>query len=302
MWFKHLQIYQIADDFNLIIEHLTNKLQSNLFKPCPSILPMSMGWFPPFDQHEDASLIYTANGNWLIHLKIEEKLLPATVVRDHTEERIVKLETEEQRQLSAKEKMAIRDTSYSSLLPKAFSKYSHIRALIMPNERLLIIDTSSRTKAEDFISFLRKTLGTLPVTSLNTIPAGAVMTNWLRLKKLPENLQLGENCILRDLKIDGATIRCSKQDLQSPNVQAFLKDGMEITQLQLQWKQHINFVLRDDFSITHLKFTDAVNQLIDDIHSEDATQQYNATFFIMTQLLKDFLQMLLPLFIHTKSH
>jgi len=295
MWFKHLQVYQFADEFDFNLEILEEKLQNHGFQPCASILPMSMGWEAPINHRADPPFIYAANGNCLIRLKIEEKLLPTSIVRSHAEEKITMLESAADHKLSSKEKMTIRDEVYSSLLPKAFSKYSHMDSLIIPSEKLLIIDSSSRNKAEDFITFLRKTLGSLPVTLLDTIPITSLMTRWLRAKKLPSDLQLGETCTLHDSKADGATVRCSKHDLQSPNIHAFVNDGFEIVQLQLQWKQHLRFTLRDDASITQLKFTDAVHELVDDIHSEDAAQQQDAAFFIMTQILKDFLQTFLPL-------
>ena len=243
MWFKHLQIYQFSSDFIFNIEDLTNKLESKKFHSCANILPMSMGWEAPIGKNEDAPLVHAANGSWLIRLKIEEKLLPATVIRNHTNEKINTLETEQKRKLSSKEKAAIRDETYGALLPQAFSKYSHINALIDPEKRLLIIDSSSRSKAEDYITFMRKAVETLPVTLLDTLPISQILTKWLQLSTLPIELQLGGTCVLQDSKAEGGIVRCSKQDLRSPNIQAFLQDNMEVAQIQLAWKTAFNLHL-----------------------------------------------------------
>lgn len=297
MWFKHLQLYQFIEDFDFNLENLEPQLQSLSFKPCASILPMSVGWQAPVGQSETAPLIHSANGIYLIALRIEEKILPNTVIRDQLQEKVSEIQTEQNRKLSSKEKASLKDDIYSSLLPRAFSKNSIILAMIDPKQKQLMIDTSSRGKAEEFITFLRKSVGSLPVAPLETANPSLIMTKWLKTQQSPKQFEIAESCLLHDSKVDGATIRCSKQDLLSENIQAFIKDGMEVNQLQLQWKQHLTFTLRDDFSITQIKYTDAVQDLAADIHTETAEQQLDASFFIMSQTIGEFLAELLPLFI-----
>lgn len=297
MWFKHLQLYQFIEDFDFNLENLEPQLQSLSFKPCASILPMSVGWQAPVGQSETAPLIHSANGIYLIALRIEEKILPNTVIRDQLQEKVSEIQTEQNRKLSSKEKASLKDDIYSSLLPRAFSKNSIILAMIDPKQKQLMIDTSSRGKAEEFITFLRKSVGSLPVAPLETANPSLIMTKWLKTQQSPKQFEIAESCLLHDSKVDGATIRCSKQDLLSENIQAFIKDGMEVNQLQLQWKQHLTFTLRDDFSITQIKYTDAVQDLATDIHTETAEQQLDASFFIMSQTIGEFLAELLPLFI-----
>ncbi len=295
MWFKNLQIYQFSNEFTFDIENFTTQLEQHRFHPCVSILPMSLGWQAPINEVTDAPLIHAANGIWLLCLKIEEKLLPSTVVRNHAIEVINKLETEQERKLNSKEKASIREESYAYLLPKAFSKYKEIYAIIDPQEKLLLIDTGPRNQAENFITFLRKTIGSLPVTLPETIGISQCMTRWLKTQRLPQYFQYGETCVLQDNRDEMATIRCTKQDLHSSNIQAFLKDGMEVKQIQLHWKEQLTFILHADFSITQLKFSDAVNELANDIHTETSAQRQDAEFFIMTQTVKEFLQTLMPL-------
>lgn len=295
MWFKNLQIYQFSDDFIFDLEDFTVKLEQRCFHPCASILPMSLGWQAPIGTADDAPLVHSANGIWLFSLKIEEKLLPTTVVRDHAAKKINEIENQQLRKLNSKEKTAIREESYGTLLPQAFSKYKQIYAIIDPTEKLLLIDCSARNQAEDFITFLRKTLDSLPVALPETISIAQCMTNWLATKKLPEHFQYGESCVLQDNRDEGGNIRCNKQDLQSTNIQAFLKDRMEIVQMQIHWKQQLTFNLRADFSITQLKFSDAISELVNDINSETQAQQQDAEFFIMSQTLKEFIKTLLLL-------
>jgi recombination associated protein RdgC len=296
MWFKNLQIYQFTENFSTNSDELETALQQQIFRPCASILPSSIGWTAPIGDAENAPLVHQANGVILIALNIEEKIMPAAVIREQLNVKIDLLQNEQARKLSSKEKMALKDEVYADLLPRAFSKSHKMYALLHIEKQLLIIDTSSRNKAEDFIVFLRKTLESLPVALPETVPPGKLMTKWLKAQQAPKNFEIADACVLYDSKVDGGTIRCSKQDLLSPNITAFVKDGMEVVQLQLQWKEHIRFHLRDDFSVTSMKFTDAIHDLAKDIHSDNAEQEMDANFFIMCQTLNEFVDELLGLF------
>lgn len=296
MWFKNLQVYQFIEDFDFDVSHLEACLREFAFKPCASILPMSNGWEAPIGKSDDAPLIHAANGLYLFCLHIEEKILPTTVVRDQLQERLDDIQQEQGRKLSSKEKLALKEDIYADLLPRAFSKNSRIYAMIDPKNELLIIDIGSRGKAEDFISLLRKTLGSLPVQLIETANPTTIMTNWLKKQKTPRNFEFAESCTLYDPKLEGSIVRCNKHDLLNPNIQAFINDGMLVNQIQLQWKDHMQFTLREDFSVTGIKYTDAVQELAADIQTETAEQQLDASFFIMSQTINEFLQEMLHIF------
>jgi recombination associated protein RdgC len=296
MWFKNLQVYQFDKDYAIDEATITEALETATFKPCAKILPMSIGWVPPIGVSKDGALLHQANGLMLVCLQIEEKILPSTVIRDKVNDRVIELEEEQQRKLSSKEKLNLKDDVYSTLLPQAFSKKSKTYAFINIKSRQLFIDCASKTRAETFITFMRKTLGSLPVSLLEMASPSLKMSEWLKSKNVPESFHIGEHCTLNDSKFDGSSVRCSKQDLLSPNVHAFVKDGMNVTQLQLQWKEHLSFVLKDDFSITQIKYTDAVQALADDIHTETPEQKQDADFFIMSQTINEFMSEFMPLF------
>ena len=281
MWFKNLQIYQFTEAFSIGANDLETALQQQSFRPCASILPSSIGWTAPIGDADDAPLVHQANGMILIALNIEEKILPAAVINEQLGLKVDKLQGDQDR-----------NEVYADLLPRAFSKNQQIYALLDIEKQLLLIDTASRNKAEDFIVFLRKTLDSLPVAIPETVAPGMLMTKWLKAQRAPQNFEIADACVLYDSKVDGGTIRCTKQDLLSPNITAFVQEGMEVVQLQLLWKEHLRFVLRDDFSITSLKFTDAIHDLAKDIHTENAQQEMDANFVIMCQTLNEFLEQL----------
>lgn len=297
MWFKNFQLFHIDDTFETSVEELETRMQEMAFRPCASILPMSIGWVAPIGQQEDSPLIHQVDGLMLIALNIEDKILPNVVIKEALVSRVEELEQEQARKLSSKEKLALKDDIYATLLPKAFSKNQRIYAILDLAKRRLIIDTASRNKAEDFIAFLRKTLDSFPTALPDIIHPSALMTKWLKAAQLPKNLEFADACVLYDSKVDGGTVRCSKHDLLSPNIIAFLNDGMEVIQLQMQWKEHLRFQLRDDFSMTSVKFSDQVQDLVRDIHTETPEQEMDANFVIMSKTINEFLDEFIPLFL-----
>ena len=296
MWFKNLQVYQFTDEFDCSAERLEKELANARFFPCASITPLSTGWVSPVGQSDDAPLVHMANGFILLALKIEEKIMPASVVREQLAERVKTIEAEHQRKVSAREKNSLKDDIYSSLLPRAFTKSHEITAYIDPMKKLLVINAVSKVKAENFASFLRKTLGSLPVAFPETASAGYIMTQWLKTRKLPQDFHIEDSCVLWDKKSIGSMVRCTNHDIMSQNVQNFVKDGMEVAQLKLRWRDHLTFHLKEDFSVTSLKFSDAIQDSLKDIDPDDAAQKLDASFYLMTETLREFLSELLEIF------
>src|SRR5688500_6547311 len=97
MWFKQVQIYAL-EDINYETETLIEKLNPLAFTPCPPSFPMSLGWYSPFGE-EDGPLIHAANGYIMLCLQIEEKILPAAVIRQALKDKVKKIETSEDRRV-----------------------------------------------------------------------------------------------------------------------------------------------------------------------------------------------------------
>ncbi|MGR5465609.1 recombination-associated protein RdgC, partial [Photobacterium damselae] len=67
------------------------------------------------------------------------------------------------------------------LLAQAFSKKTIFKMVVLRTYGLIVIDTASDKKAEDLLSLLRKTLGSLPAIPLvANKPLPTVLTSWVR--------------------------------------------------------------------------------------------------------------------------
>ena len=81
MWFRNARVFRFTKPFEITAEALEQQLQEDAFKPCGPQETSRQGWVPPMGKHSDL-LVHSAGGYHLIALRKEEKLLPASVVKE----------------------------------------------------------------------------------------------------------------------------------------------------------------------------------------------------------------------------
>ena len=85
MWFKNLYLFKLNSDFTLSAEALHESLSQKPFAPCFSGQRESLGWVSPLGKNSD-SLTHAARGYILLTMAHQEKILPASVIREALEE------------------------------------------------------------------------------------------------------------------------------------------------------------------------------------------------------------------------
>ena len=292
MWFKNLQLYRFTKPFELDAATLGEQLQQQEFVPCGSQDMTRSGWTPPLGRH-GSEFVHATNGYQMICLKRQDKLLPAGVINEELEEKALEIESREGRQIARKERRALRDEVYFSLLPRAFVRSSMQFAYISPRDQLLIIDAASAKRAEDFLQVLRDTLGSLSVIPLVSKHQPIdVMTGWVSTGQSEAGFELGEEGELRDNADISSVIRCKNQDLAAAEIVNHLKTGMHISKLALNWQQRIEFVLDEKLTVKRLRFSDIVQEQASDTQAEDAAAQFDVDFSIMALELSGFIKSL----------
>jgi len=290
MWFKNLQIYRFTRPFELDATTLGLQLQEQAFVPCGSQDTMRSGWVPPLGRH-GSEFVHATNGYLMICARRQEKLLPAAVVNEEVEQKALEIEAREARQLPRKERRALRDEVYFSLLPRAFVRSSLQYACIAPREQLLIVDAASAKRAEDLLQDLRDALGSLSVIPLVSKQQPIeVMTRWLGQGRCESGFEPGEECELRDNADVSSVIRCKNQDLAAAEIVNHLNTGMHVSKLALNWRQHLEFVLDEKLAVKRLRFADLVQEQASEIEAADAAAQFDADFSIMAPELSAFIE------------
>lgn len=280
MWFKNAYIFKFTNKFDQSAESLEKALSENTFTPCGSTEQSHTGWVSPLGKLS-TSLSHSVNGSTLISLKKEERIIPPSVIKDLVDEKIEALEAESARSATKKEKEQFKEDVVFELLPRAFSRYSIVSGYINADENIIVIDTATRSKAEDFLACLRKALGTLPVTSLSTERSpDEIFTGWLDETPIEEPFVLGMSAKFEALGDDGAEFQCKNQDLKGDEVKRLLESDMYVTAINLEWDEAASFKIESDLSLKQIKFFDVLTEQNDDVN-DDPLAKLDADFALM---------------------
>ncbi len=296
MWFKNLSIFRLTEQFTLAPADLEQKLEQMAFRPCGSHEESTFGWTSPLGK-SSAQLVHSSNGFLMVCGKKEERVLPASVVNEMTQEKIAETEEQQGRKLSKKERTDIKDELIFELLPRAFTFSNKTYAYIDPKGGWLVVDAASVKKAEDLLSSLRKCLGSLPAVPLNTIEKPAkVMTEWLINNQAPDDITIEDECELRAPEEEGGIVRCKRHDLSLPEIKNHLDTGKEVIKLAVSWADRLAFVIDETLAVKRLKFLDLIQDQVTDIETNSEAEQFDVDFSIMSLELANFLPRLLDLF------
>jgi len=121
MWFKNLHIFRFLQPFTLSANALHEQLTEATFQPCGKMDMGSMGWVPPLGREND-SLVHSTNNCIIFTARKEEKILPASVVREFVNDKVEEIETQQMRKVRKREKDEIREEVLLDLIPRAVVK------------------------------------------------------------------------------------------------------------------------------------------------------------------------------------
>ena len=183
-----------------------------------------------------------------------------------------------------KEKTELKELIINTLLPQSFTKTSRHYAYLSPSKGYMVLNTSSAKVADELTSFLRKTIGSLPVRipAVNQAPA-SVMTHWVtNPESLPNGIEVGYECELTSHGEDKGSIKYKGLELDQDQIEQQIKSGMEVTKLAIDWNESMSLLLGSDLSIKRIKFGDMLQEQLEDSNAEDAASMFDAGFTIMT--------------------
>jgi len=302
MWFKQVQVFQLNSSTHFSHPHLVKNLGLLAFKPCLPSMEDSIGWVSPIDNDEaDAPLFRSMNNYIMLCLQIEEKILPATVIRHELNKKVKKITLEENRKIRHKEKLSLKDELKITLLPRAFTKFTKVYAYIDTKNHRVILGTISKKRTEQFINLFKKSV-TESISPIEIVKISPIITHWIKNKDHLPDFSIEKKGMLQDPNQQNRVIRCQHQDLFSNSILSLIKDGCEVKQLAMNWQDRVNFVLSDDFHLKNISFEDEIKQQSLEMEAETKEQQFDADFLIMTETISHVLNDLLDMFMSKKNN
>lgn len=305
MWFRQVQLFQLTDKLLFSSSRFTEKLSSFIFSSCLPSMTNSCGWVSPHTDEAEAPLFRAINDRVMLCLQIEEKILPNSVIRQYLNEKIKEIEIQTGRKVRFAEKNSLKDEIIMTLLPRAFSRHHRVYGYIDLRQQYLVIGSTQTKQVAQFVNFFQKSFSIKPAP-VSVDGLAARMTVWLKQQDYPVIFSLEKACLLQDPEQTSRTIRCQQQDLSAPGVQAFLQSGCYTKQLRLNWQDQVIFTLVDPFMLQGIQFQDEVIARAREADAESASQQFDADFFIMSelisQLLKELIEMCQQDMHHSNEH
>jgi recombination associated protein RdgC len=297
MWFKNARLFQLPEDFSIDSDELSKHLSEDALKPCGPQDTASQGWISPFSlQNEDLYCLQSGEAQ-LFTMAIEEKILPATVVNQQLQEKVENIKSETGNKPGRKQQTDMKQEILFSLLPQAFTKLKKMSAYIDNTLNLLVVDSATQNPAENIVSQLRQSLGSFKATAFGESSGMAtILTKWITQGHAEGGFEFGSNLVLETLDEAKSVIRAKNVDYLTDEMQRHIDNGYLVTQIGLVYNDRIELSLTYDFAVKSIKFTDIVQDQLDNESIESEEQLLDSRFTLLSLELKEMFKELFNIF------
>ena len=279
MWFKNLKIYRLSSPWTLTGEQLEESLARHAYQSGNNLEMQSLGWIPP---RENGGLAHVVNGQILLTLRAEKKLLPSTVVNQVTKARALEIEEQQGYKPGRKQMKELKERVTDELLPRAFSVYRDTRVWIDTVNHWLVIDAAASAKADEVIGLLVKSVDPLPLENLYvTQSPAAAMTGWLAEDEAPSNFSIDQDTELRASGESRAAIRYVKHSIDADDVRRHIQSGKQCTRLAMTWADRVSFVLTEAMDVKRVAPLDVLKENTDTVSQND-DEKFESDMVLMT--------------------
>jgi len=277
---KNIITYTFNKPFSTTQADLELAISYLEFSPCGSQDVSKFGFTSALG-NKGGSLVHEYNGRFMVCATKESKILPSQVIKSELDSKVSAIELAEGHKVTKKEKDSLKDEIITTLLPRAFTKQSHTRALILPELNMVLVDSSSASKAEELLALLRKALGSLPIVCLEfNYLVAAQLTLWVKESKAGNCFEiLNEAELVGD---DKDVARFKNQDLTEQEVIDHVLQGKVVHKLALKFADSIEFIMQSDNSIKRIKFSEEFMAVNDDIGDDCEITRLDADFILIT--------------------
>ncbi|HVY80595.1 MAG TPA: recombination-associated protein RdgC [Steroidobacteraceae bacterium] len=287
MWFKNLIVYRLPADWSVSPAELEEHLAKRPLQPCGPFDMLSRGWVAPA---ATGRLLHTVNQQHLIALGVDQKLLPASIIRQVAAERAAAQATEQGFPVGRRQMRDIKLRVTEELRARALTRRRVTRAWIDPENGWFVVDAAGAAKAEELVETLRETLGSLAVTFMETVRSPQQsMAAWLAHGDAPSRFVIDQDLELQSADANKATVRYARHPLDVREVQQHLKAGKYPMKLGLTWSDRISFILTDKLQVKRLEFLEMTRDTADGGEVDEA-EQFDIDFAVMTGELAKLLE------------
>ncbi len=292
-WFKNLVVYRLPVGWNVPATELESHLEKRALQPCSPFEMLSRGWVAATDS---GRLVHTVNQQHLIALGVNQKLLPASIIRQEALTRAQALADSQGFPVGRRQMRELKMRVTEELRARALTRRRTTRAWIDPGGGWCIVDAASPGKAEEVIDALRDSLDSFAVQLLNTQRTPHTsMGAWLAHGDAPGRFAIDQDLELQTADKSKSIVRYARHPLDGADIRAHLSSGKYPTRLGLTWNDRVAFVLTDRLQLKRVEFLEMRPDVPEEPEA-NAAEQFDIDFTLMcgelAKLLDDLVQSL----------
>jgi recombination associated protein RdgC len=217
----------------------------------------------------------------MLSLGTNQKLLPASIIRQIAEERAEGQAAEQGYPVGRRQMREIKAKVADELRARALTKRTTTRAWIDTVGGWFVIDAAGAARAEAVLETLGATLDSfVPVPLEAARSPHALMAGWLMQGDAPDRFTIDDDLELRTADQTKATVRYARHPLDGKDIRAHLAAGKYPTRLGLTWNGRVSFVLTEKLTLKRIEFLE-LGQDRTDAQDVDPAEQFDIDFTVM---------------------
>ncbi len=263
--FKSANIYEYeCEAIEQTLEHA--------FDPCGPGQVKSIGWVDPRDPENHAAKVEPVAHGLLLMALVETKSVPADVLNRHLSEKLKSIEQATGRKPGRKESKLIREELLGQLLPNAFPKRVAVPVWICPDDKTLLIGSSSQGICDDVLTLLVTSFKGMSIRLLNTAttPVNA-MLHWLTSEELAtDGVWLGREVELHSSDERKTVVKLSNHNLHMDStVLQHVAQGCLPVSVAVDIGDRVSLVMTEGLTLKKIKLLDGAIADFDDTQAGD---------------------------------
>jgi recombination associated protein RdgC len=293
MLFKNLFVYRLPADWSWTAADLEARLGGHPLRPCGHFDMLTRGWQPVT---KAGRLLHTVGQHHMLSLGTNQKLLPASIIRQVAEERAEAQANEQGFPVGRKQMRDIKSQVADELRARALTRLTTTRAWIDSRDGWFVIDAAGAPRAEAVLETLVATLESfVPAPLEGARSAHAFMASWLTQGDAPFRFAIDDDLELQAANETKSTVRYVRHALDGKDIRSHLAAGKYPTRLGLTWNGRVSFVLTDKLGLKRIEFLEMVKEQADG-EEVDPAEQFDIDFAVMagelSALLTDLAQII----------
>ena len=272
-------------DAEALLEHL----EKAVFIDPLSLQAVSVGFVP---REDDVALVETFTGGLSFTVRLDQKIIPNSVVNAEVAKRVKQIKLEQGRKAGKKERKDIKSEVIDGFLPRALDKTTITTCYYHPFSKYLIVPTTNKKVLGYAVSALVDAVGSVKTTTINVSNVKGGLTTRLKQWLADEEPAFDglHPCDEVALEQEARKVSIKMNDLEAARsaLNEALAAHFEVKSLGFQFNDGTEARLTDEFKLRRILFQHPPVEGEDELFAAQATLEVSAVVDSVTALCEMF--------------